>query len=126
MKIYNKEVDVRFGQNRIKFNYCYNNHTKYQDLLEQIYSLFPDFNLCPCYLFANQNDYINSDTLIYETDYINKTLNIKNLNQDFKCHCKNDNIKNMYRKTKREIIEQFTNNNLNNINANDHPKKKKI
>ena len=123
MQTYDKEVDVRFGKMSVKFNYSYNNDTKYQDLLEYVYSLFHNFNLCPCYIFANQYDYINSDTRINETDDINKILNIQNLYQDYKCHCNNDNIKNAYRKTKREIIELFTNQNNNNVNVNDYIKK---
>jgi hypothetical protein len=58
MQLYNKEIDLKLGKKRVKFNYSYNNHTKYQDLLEYVYSLFPNFNLCPCYIFANQNNYI--------------------------------------------------------------------
>ena len=123
MQTYNKEVVARFGKKRVKFNYSYNNDTKFQDLLEYVYSLFPNFNLCPCYIFANQYDYINSDTLINETDDINETLNILNLYPDNKCHCNNIMIRNAFRKTKREIIELFTNQNNNNINVNDYKKK---
>ena len=123
MEFYNKEVNISFGKNQVKFTYYYNNYTKYQDLLEYVYSLFPDFNLCPCYMFANQYDYINSDTRINETDDINKALYIQNLYQDYKCHCNNKLIKNAYRKTKREIIELFTNQNNNNVNVNDYIKK---
>ena len=36
--------------------------------------------------------------------------------KDYKCHCNNDNIKDAYKKTKKEIIEQFTNQNNNNVN----------
>ena len=106
MKIYQKEIDIRFGKQRFKISYTYNNQTKYQDLLEYIFTLFPDIDLCPCYIFSNENDYINPDTLINESHDINKTLVISNMYSDSKCHCDNKNIKKMLRKRKREIIDE--------------------
>ena len=118
MQIYQKEIDILFGKKRFKISYTYNNQTKYQDLLEYVFSLFPDMDLCPCYIFANENDYINSDTLINESNDINNTLVISNMYSDSKCHCDNKNIKTMLRKRKREIIEQF-NNDKNGLEMND-------
>ena len=115
MNLHNKAIDLIIGKKKFKINYAYNNYTKYQDLLEYVFSLFPDLKLCPCCIFANRYEFINSDTLIIDNDDIDRTLSIEHLYQGT-CQCNNENIKKMYRKSKREIIEQFTNNKNNNMN----------
>ena len=107
MEIYSKQINIVIGNNKHKINYSYNNYTTYQDLLEYVYSLFPNYNLCPCFIFANKfNYYINSSTLLRETNDINNDLRIMNNSYLNKCACNNDDIK-LYKKTKREIIEEF-------------------
>ena len=111
MPICNKHIKIQYKQKTLEFNYSYNDYTKYQDLLEHVYSLYPNMNLCSCYIFANKNNYINSDTLLKESGAINEILYIKKMNNI--CQC-DKNITNLYTKTKREIIELL----YNNVNVN--------
>ena len=112
------------NKEQLNFAYSYNNYTKYQDLLEYISFLYPEYNICPCFCFSNNSYYLNNDALIISNNDINGFLKLSN---DFGCNC-SDNLKKFYRKRKVHIIDTFeedfkkfaNNNNFkkNNFNNN--------
>ena len=116
MELFDKEISILYDNNRRTIKYTFNNYTTYQDLLEYVYSLFPNYNLCSCFVFSNNLIYINSDTLLKETVDINFPLKLVNRNLGGKCNC--SNIEKKYiKKSKRDIIndyEQKINNLLEN------------
>ena len=118
------------NKEQLNFAYSYNNYTKYQDLLEYISFLYPEYNICPCFCFSNNSYYLNNDALIISNNDINGFLKLSN---DFGCKCSN-NLKKFYRQRKVDIINAFEedfkkmyimnnnrnfgnqNNNFNNVN----------
>ena len=110
--MYNKQVNLIVGKNKILFNYSYNDNTKFGDLLEYVSFLFPNLNLCQCFCFANNFNYINNDMKLNESNDINEALHLENANNDSKCHCSPE-IKNILKMSKMEFINKLLNNNIN-------------
>ena len=114
------------GETQLQFNYSYNNYTTYENLLEYVCLLFPNYNFCPCFHFSNSNNnLINNETFLTQTNDINNKLIISNKNNDKKCYCPNE-IKNYFKMNKMKIIELYEKekknlnqigNNMNNINT---------
>ena len=98
-------LKINFNNNKeqLNFSYSYNNYTKYQDLLEYISFLYPEYNICPCFCFSNNSYYLNNDILIVSNNDINGFLKLSN---DFGCRC-SDNLKKLYRQRKVDIINAF-------------------
>ena len=131
MLVNNVSLKINLNNNeQLKFVYSYNKFTKYQDLLEYISFLYPEYNICPCFCFSNNSYYLNNDALIISNNDINGFLKLSN---DFGCKCSN-NLKKFYRQRKVDIINAFEedfkkmyimnnnrnfgnqNNNFNNVN----------
>ena len=128
MLVNNVSLKINLNNNeQLKFVYSYNKFTKYQDLLEYISFLYPEYNICPCFCFSNNSYYLNNDTLIISNNDINGFLKLSN---DFGCKC-SEIKKKFYRKRKVYIIDNFEEefkklkNNENIINP-DNKKDKKI
>ena len=111
--MFNTEVKLAFGNKKLHFNYSFNENTKYGDLFEYVSFLYPNFNLCGCFCFANNFNYINNDMKLIETNDINGPLHIENLSYDSKCHC-SPQIKNLFQMSKMEIIKILNNTSNNN------------
>ena len=81
MNLHNKVIDLKIGKKKFKINYAYNNYTKYQDLLEYVYSLFSDLKnadielmtkalyIFPDYHVSYPNHYMHIHKLIYLSIY---------------------------------------------------------
>ena len=107
MKIYHKQFNLFYNEKRLQFNYSFNIYTTYQDLLEYVIKLFPNYTFCPCFKFTNMNnEIINNEILLSQSNDIYNDFKIKNVNKDNKCIC-SDN-KTFYNKSKKEIIEYFS------------------
>jgi len=113
--MYNREVKLSFGKNNLQIVYSFNENTKYADLFEYVSYLFPNLNLCPCFCFANNFNYINNDMKLVQTNDINGPLHFENINYDSKCHC-SPKIKELLKMTKMQIIYLLLNNNSNTNN----------
>ena len=106
MKIFHKQFNLFYKEKKLQFNYSFNVDTTFQELLEYVIKLFPNFNFCPCFNFSNMNDEkINNDNLLYNSKDIYNDFKISNFNPDSKCLC--SDIKNFYYKSKKKIIEYF-------------------
>ena len=123
MKVYHKQVNLFLGETQLQFNYSYNNYTTYENLLEYVCLLFPDYKFCPCYHFSNSNNFINNDVCLAETNDINNNLKISNINNDYKCHCSKE-IKDYFKKNKMTIIELYEKENENLKKQNEELNKK--
>ena len=111
--MYNKEVNLNVGKNKIiHFNYSFNDNTKFGDLLEYVSFLFPNLNLCQCFCFANNFNYINNDMKLIDSNDINEPLHFENASNDSKCHCSPE-IKKILKMSKMEFINKLLNNNIN-------------
>ena len=113
--MYNREVKLAFGKNKVQIFYSFNENTKYADLFEYVSYLFPNFNLCPCFCFANNFNYINNDMKLVQSNDINEPLHFENINYDSKCHC-SPKIKELLKMSKMQIIYLLLNNNSNTNN----------
>ena len=111
--MFNTEVKLAFGNKKLQFNYSFNENTKFGDLFEYVSYLYPNFNLCGCFCFANNFNYINNDMKLIETNDINGPLHIENISYDSKCHC-SPQIKNLFKMSKMEIINILNNTSNNN------------
>ena len=108
MKIFHKQFNLFYKDKKLQYSYSFNVNESFQDLLEYVIELFPNFNFCPCFYFTNMNDEkINNQTLLYNSKDIYSDFKIVNPNPDNKCYCSAD-IKNLYNKSKKEIIDHFS------------------
>ena len=123
--MYNTKVKLAFGNNKVQFVYSFNENTKYNDLFEYVSYLFPNFNLCQCFCFANDFNYINNDMKLVESNDINGPLHFENINYDSKCHC-SPRIKELLKMSKMQIINIMLNNNSNSNNNQDLENLRKI
>ena len=123
--MYNTKVKLAFGNNKVQFVYSFNENTKYNDLFEYVSYLFPNFNLCQCFCFANDFNYINNDMKLVESNDINGPLHFENINYDSKCHC-SPRIKELLKMSKMQIINIMLNNNSNSNNNQEIENLKKI
>ena len=101
--MFNKEIKLSFGKYLLSFNYSFNKNTKFSNLLEYVSFLYPNLNLCQCFCFANDFNYINNDMKLVESNDINGPLHFENINYDSKCHC-SPRIKELLKMSKMQII----------------------
>ena len=109
----------------ISFYYVFQEKTTFKDLLEFILYNFPDKNFCSCFGFQYKIDKSNQANIRYADIDINFkikefiidknykykpiSLYIINKNSDKQCYC-NSSIKNYYKKSKLDIIQELKNN----------------
>ena len=112
MNIYHSEIDLYFQKNHFKFNYSFNDNTKFGDLLEYVSFLYPNFNLCRCFCFFNNYSQFNNEMKLKDCN-LNGFLSIGNFNNDNKCYCL-PKVKELLKMSKNELINKILNNNNNN------------
>ena len=113
--MFNKEIKLSFGKYLLSFNYSFNKNTKFSNLLEYVSFLYPNLNLCQCFCFTNNNNYINNDMKIIESNEINMPLSLKNINYDSKCHC-SPKFKEYFKMSKIDIINKILNGDIKGNN----------
>jgi len=114
--MFNTEVNLTFGKKKLHLYYSFNENTKFSDLFEYVSFLFPNFNLCNCFSFANKFNFINNDMKLIETNDINEPLHLLNKSNESPCHC-SPKIKELLKMSKHDIIKKI----LNNINPLEQP-----
>jgi len=114
--MFNTEVNLTFGKKKLHLYYSFNENTKYSDLFEYVSFLFPNFNLCNCFSFANKFNFINNDMKLIETNDIKEPLHLLNKSNESPCHC-SPKIKELLKMSKYDIINKI----LNNINPLEQP-----
>jgi len=114
--MFNTEVNLTFGKNKIHLYYSFNENTKYSDLFEYVSFLYPNFNLCNCFYFANKFNFINNDMKLIETKDIYEPLHLLKLSDESLCHC-SPKIKELLKMSKMDIINKI----INNINPLEQP-----
>ena len=98
------------GSDSIEFYYSYNKRSNINDLIEFITYYFPEKNLCPCYKM--KGSFEGKDMLELDGNWqfftcVNKYSNFFLFNPNKICRCYNY-IKDNYRKSKMEIIQNLT------------------
>ena len=97
------------------FYYSYNDNSTFNDLLETIAFLFPQYNICPCfdiYFAGNNMSCFNSEVIEKNTkiqDFVNNNIFIYNfINRDNNKKCNCDQIyKDNFRISKNDIIKKY-------------------
>jgi len=113
--MFNKEIKLSFGKYSLNFNYSFNKNTKFSNLLEYVSFLYPNLNLCQCFCFSNNNNYINNEMKLIEYNEINMPLCLKNINYDSKCHC-SPKFKEYLKMSKIDIINKILNGDIKGNN----------
>ena len=107
-----KKIKVAIeNSDSIEFYYSYNNKSTIDDLIEYIAYYFPEKNICPCYKI--KASYENKDPMNMDGNWtfdncVNKYSKYVLYNQNKECKC-NVNMKDFFRKPKKQIIEDLTN-----------------
>ena len=107
-----KKIKVAIeNSNALEFYYSYNNKSTVDDLIEFIAYYFPEKNICPCYKM--KASYEGRDTMDMDANWafdscVNKYSNFVLYNPNQVCKCSN-NMKNFFRKPKKQIIEDLGN-----------------
>ncbi len=107
-----KKIKVAIeNSDSIEFYYSYNNKSTIDDLIEFIAYYFPEKNICPCYKI--KASYENKDPMNMDGNWtfdncVNKYSKYVLYNQNKECKC-NVNMKDFFRKPKKQIIEDLTN-----------------
>ena len=107
-----KKIKVAIeNSDSIEFYYSYNNKSTIDDLIEFIAYYFPEKNICPCYKI--KASYENKDPMNMDGNWtfdncVNKYSKYVLYNQNKECKC-NANMKDFFRKPKKQIIEDLTN-----------------
>ena len=107
-----KKIKVAIeNSDSIEFYYSYNNKSTIDDLIEYIAYYFPEKNICPCYKI--KASYENKDPMNMDGNWtfdncVNKYSKYVLYNQNQECKC-NVNMKDFFRKPKKQIIEDLTN-----------------
>lgn len=118
MNYFNSEVNIYIPNNgKINIYYSYNQNSTFQDLLEYLAYIFPELDICNCFIFRFRNDknnnfYFNNDFEIDNQYKILKYSNyLKNLNlykNKKYCSCK---FKQYFKYSKSSIISFLGNSN---------------
>ena len=107
-----KKIKVAIeNSDAIEFYYSYNNKSTFGDLIEFIAYYFPEKNICPCYKMKGRyenKDPMNMDEVWAFASCVNKYSNFVLYNPNKECKCDN-NMKDYFRKPKKQIIEDLTN-----------------
>ena len=107
-----KKIKVAIeNSDAIEFYYSYNKKSTFGDLIEFIAYYFPEKNICPCYKI--KASYENKDPMNMDGNWtfdncVNKYSKYVLYNQNKECKC-NVNMKDFFRKPKKQIIEDLTN-----------------
>ena len=96
----------------LEFYYAYNSRSTINDLIEFIAYYFPEKNICPCYKMKASYEMKESMDLEgnwHFFDCVTKYMNFELYNPNEDCICSFE-LKNNFRKSKLQIIEDLTRN----------------
>ena len=96
----------------LEFYYAYNSRSTINDLIEFIAYYFPEKNICPCYKMKASYEMKESMDLEgnwHFFDCVTKYMNFELYNPNEDCICSFE-LKNNFRKSKLQIIEELTRN----------------
>ena len=104
----NLTIYLKESGNSYNLQYCYNQNSTFDDLLESFSYNYPDLKICPCYKieYHNNNDYSKVNMTDKVINYMSSYTQYQLVKENNECTC-DEFIKNYFWKSKLELIKKI-------------------